>query len=230
VIRRVIQHDLRTGLVERKRDGLLLEEIFRLACRYVGQAREPTLFAREAARTTGAEVGVQRVRTYLRCLGDTLLLRLIEPVEIRLKKRRAAPRICLADHGLRASWLQEQIPIAPAPLAGAPELASMAGHVAESVVGTTLATIPRLDLGWFPARADAPEVDFVITIGTQRIPLEVKYQRRVDELRDTEGLRSFLEMRANQAPFGLMVTLDDGAVVRDPRIACVPLSTLMLLR
>jgi predicted AAA+ superfamily ATPase len=106
----------------------------------------------------------------------------------------------------------------------------LAGHIAESVVGTTLCTVPHLDLAWSPARSDAPEVDFVLTIGTHRIPLEVKYQRRIDELRDTEGLRTFLEKSANRAPFGILVTQTDGTKVRDPRIVCLPLSSLMLLR
>jgi len=230
VIRRVIQHDLRTGQRGRKRDGTLLEELFRLACRYVGQAPEVKLLAREAQRALGGSVGPQRVREYLRFLGDTLLLRLVEPLEIRLKKRRAGSKLCLADHGLRASWLQEQIPIAPAGLEAAPELGPLAGHIAESVVGTTLAAVSHLDVAWLPARSGEPEVDFVLTLGMQRIPLEVKYQRRIDELRDTEGLRTFLEKAANKASFGLLVTLADGAQVRDPRIVCVPLSTLLLLR
>jgi predicted AAA+ superfamily ATPase len=230
VIRRVIQHDLRTGQRGRKRDGTLLEELFRLACRYVGQAPEVRLLAREAQRALGANVGPQRVREYLKFLGDTLLLRLVEPLEIRLKKRHAGTKLCLADHGLRASWLQEQIPIAPAGLDRAPELSSLAGHIAESVVGVTLATVSHLDLAWSPPRPNEPEIDFVLTIGTQRIPLEVKYQRRIDELRDTEGLRTFMEKAANKAPFGILVTQVDGAVVRDPRIVCLPLSSLMLLR
>lgn len=230
VIRRVIQHDLRTGQRGRKRDGTLLEELFRLACRYVGQAPEVQLLVRETQRALGANVGPQRVREYLKFLGDTLLLRLIAPLEIRLKKRRASAKICLADHGLRASWLQEQVPISPAELSSAPELAPLAGHIAESVVGTTLSTIGQLDLAWSPARSNEPEVDFVLTIGTQRIPLEVKYQRRIDDLSDTEGLRTFLEKSVNRAPFGVLVTQVDGARVRDPRIVCVPLSTLMLLR
>lgn len=230
VIRRVIQHDLRTGQRGRKRDGTLLEELFRLACRYVGQAPDVQVFVRESQRALSANIGPQRVREYLRFLGDTLLLRLIAPLEIRLKKRRAGSKICLADHGLRASWLQEQVPIAPDALAAAPELAMLAGHIAESVVGTTLSTISQLDLSWSPERAGEPEVDFVLTIGTHRIPLEVKYQRRIDEVRDTEGLRSFVEKAANRAPFGILVTQVDGAQVRDPRIVCVPLSTLMLLR
>ena len=73
-------------------------------------------------------------------------------------------------------------------------------------------------------------MDFVLTIGTRRIPLEVKYQRRIDPLMDTEGLRSFVEQKVNNAPFGILVAQADTDVVVDPRIVCVPLSTLMMLR
>lgn len=54
VIRRVIQHDLRVGERGRKRDAPLLEEVFRLACRYVGQCPMPVVLAREAQRALGA--------------------------------------------------------------------------------------------------------------------------------------------------------------------------------
>ena len=40
VIRRVIQHDLRLGDRGRRRDENLLEEVFRLCCRYAGQSAE----------------------------------------------------------------------------------------------------------------------------------------------------------------------------------------------
>lgn len=230
VIQRVIQHDLRVGARGRKRDAPLLEEVFRLACRYVGQTPEPATLAREAQRALNANVGNQRITHYLKFLADTLLIRLVEPLEIRLKRKRGRPKICLADHGLRASWLQEQIPLDPAQLREQPELTTLAGHVAESIVGVTLLTIPSLDLAHLPARRDAPEVDFILTIGTRRIPLEVKYQRRIDPLRDTEGLRTFIEKAVNNAPFGLLVTQDGTATVPDPRIVCLPLSSLMLVR
>jgi predicted AAA+ superfamily ATPase len=230
VIKRVIQHDLRIGERGTKRDPALLEEVFRLACRYIGQCPSPTLLAREVQRALSANVGVERMRQYLRFLGDTLLLRLIEPLEIRLKKRRASPKICLADHGLRASWLQETVPIDANGLEREPHLAALAGHVAESVTGAALATISGLDLSYLPERGEQPEIDFVLTIGTRRIPLEVKYQRRVDPLAHTEGLRTFLEQRSNNAPFGVLVTLTDSEAVVDPRIVCLPLSSLLLLR
>jgi predicted AAA+ superfamily ATPase len=230
VIRRVIQHDLRIGDRGRKRDEILLEEVFRLACRYVGQSPGPELLAREAGRALDADIGPQKALRYLRFLGDTLLLRLIDPLEIRLKKSRGSAKICLSDHGLRASWLQEVVPIDPRALLAEPHLHILAGRIAESVAGASLSTISHLDLSHLPARSDQPEIDFVLTLGTKRIPLEIKYQKRIDPLRDTEGLRTFLEKSVNNAPFGILVTLTDTEEVVDPRIVTLPLSTLMLLR
>jgi predicted AAA+ superfamily ATPase len=230
IIRRVIEHDLRVGERGRKRDAPLLEEVFRLACRYIGQSPGLTVFAREAQRALGANVGPQRIGHYLRFLGDTLLLRLIEPLEIRLKRKRGNPKICLADHGLRASWLQEIVPLEPADLAASPHLSTLAGHIAESVVGATLCTVPSLDIAHLPARGGEPEIDFVMTIGTKRIPLEVKYQKTVDPLRDTEALRTFIEKAVNNAPFGLLITQSDDTPVVDPRLVTMPLATFMLLR
>jgi predicted AAA+ superfamily ATPase len=231
VIQRVIQHDLRLGEQPgRKRDPELLEELFRLCCRYAGQTPTVQTLARETQRVLDANVGGQRIHHYLRFLGDALLLRLIQPLEIRLKRSRGSPKLCLVDHGLRASWLQEQVPLDPAGLRLRPELTSIAGHLAESVTGALLSTISGLDLAHFPERQNEPEVDFVLTIGVKRIPIEVKYQARIDPLSDTEGLRSFIEKSGNNAPFGLLITQTDGVAVVDPRIVTIPLSSLMLLR
>ena len=87
VIRRVIQHDLRHGARGRRRDPVLLEELFRLACRYAGQTPTASTLAEEARLSLAANVGGQRVVQYLKFLGDTLLLRLIPPLEIRLKRK-----------------------------------------------------------------------------------------------------------------------------------------------
>ncbi|MXZ33683.1 MAG: hypothetical protein F4Z21_00105, partial [Acidobacteria bacterium] len=75
VIKRVIQHDLRVGQRGRKRDAQLLEEIFRMACRYAGQTPTVSVLADEARQSLGANVGSQRVNHYLKFLGETLLLR-----------------------------------------------------------------------------------------------------------------------------------------------------------
>jgi uncharacterized protein len=225
IVRRVLAHD-----VGRKRDPRLLEEVFRLACRYAGQAPQATLLAREAGRALHAAVGAARVHQHLRLLADTLLVRLIDPAEMRTRKRRGSAKICLCDPALRASWLQEVVPLDPERLAEEPELAPLAGHVAESVVGATLASIPGLDVAWLPERRGEPEVDFVLSIGTRRVPIEVKYHRRIDPMRDTEGLRTFVEKAANRASFGVLVTQTDVDPLSDRRIVALPLSSLMLLR
>ena len=230
VIRRVIQHDLRHGARGRRRDPALLEEVFRLACRYAGQTPTASTVAEEARLSLAANIGVQRVVQYLKFLGDTLLLHLVPPLEIRLKKKRGSPKLCLVDHGLRASWLQEQVPLDPEALTARPELTTLAGHLAESIFGSVASTIPGLDIAHVPERGTDREVDFVLTVGAQRVPVEIKYQRRLDPLRDTLGIRSFVEKSVNNAAFGLLITQDDAASVDDPRIVTLPLSTFMLLR
>ena len=229
VIRRAIQHDLRMGPKGKKRDEHLLEEVFRLACRYIGQSPAQALYLTELRRVMSANLGWTRVLAYLKFLDGTLLLRLIEPLELRLKKRRGASKLCLCDHALRAAWLQEVIPIAPHELQKAPHLADMAGRIAESVAGYFFRSIVNLDVSHFQERNDEPEVDYVLTVGEQRIPIEVKYRRRID-YSDTLGLRSFIEKAHYNAPFGILITMLDDIASDDPRIVSIPLSSMLLLR
>ena len=229
VIRRAIQHDLRLGAKGQKRDEHLLEEVFRLACRYAGQSPTPALYLGEIKRAMSANIGPQRVMAYLKFLDGTLLVRLVEPLELRLKRRRGASKICLCDHALRAAWLQEVVPLTPEGLTASPHLADLAGHHAESVVGYFLGSLVNLDVAHFPERGSEPEVDFVITVGEQRIPVEVTYRRRIDH-QDTVGLRSFMEKAHYNAPFGVLVSLTDDPGSDDPRIVSLPLSSLLLMR
>ncbi len=229
VIRRAIQHDLRMGPKGQKRDEHLLEEVFRLACRYIGQSPAQAFYLAELKRVMHANLGWTRVLTYLKFLDGTLLVRLIEPLELRLKKRRGASKLCLCDHALRAAWLQEIVPITPQGLSESPHLADLAGRIAESAAGYFFRSIINLDVAHFPERNDEPEVDFVLTVGEQRIPIEVKYRRRID-YQDTLGLRSFIEKAHYNAPFGILVTMLDENATDDPRIVSIPLSSLLLLR
>jgi len=229
VIRRAIQHDLRLGAKGQKRDEHLLEEVFRLACRYAGQSPSPALYLEEIKRAMNANIGPQRVMAYLKFLDGTLLVRLIEPLELRLKRRRGASKICLCDHALRAAWLQETVPLTPEGLLAAPHLTDLAGHLAESVAGYFLKSFVNLDVAHFPQRGGEPEVDFVVTVGEQRIPIEVKYRRRIDH-EDSVGLRSFMEKPHYNAPFAILVTLTDDTGSDDPRIVSLPLSSLLLMR
>jgi predicted AAA+ superfamily ATPase len=230
VIRRAIQHDLRMGPRGQMRDERLLEEVFRLCCRYAGQAAGPSAFVPEIQQALAGDVGWSRILTYLRYLDGTLLVRLVQPIELRLKRAKAPAKLCLSDHTLRAAWLQEVVPLDAGGLALNPHLSDLAGRLAESALGYFLASIPNLDVAHFPMRGAEPEVDYVLTIGTRRIPIEVKYRKRIDPLDDTRGLRAFLEKVAYNAPFGLLVTLDDDARVPDPRIIPISLSSFLWTR
>ena len=229
VIRRAIQHDLRIGPRGAKRDEHLLEEVFRLACRYIGQSPRQSLYLDEIRRTMAANIGWQRILAYLKFLDGTLLIRLIEPLELRLKRTRAAYKLCLCDHALRASWLQEIVPLDSAGLRENEHLRDLAGHIAESAAGYFLKSITNLDVAHFPERASEPEVDYVLTVGEQRIPMEIKYRSRVT-WDDTRGVRSFIEKSVYNAPFGIIVTETDEQAPEDPRLVSIPLSTLLLLR
>ena len=228
VVRRAIQHDLRAGSRGMRRDQNLLEAVFRLGARYVGQSPGQALYLDEIRRVMDANVGWQRILAYLRFLDQTLLLRLVEPLELRLKKRRGMPKICLCDHALRAAWLEEVVPLNPSDLSRVPHLSDIAGRIAESTVGYFFRSIIGLDVAHFPERGAEPEVDFVLTVGEQRIPIEVKYSR-VIRYEDTRGLRSFIEKAHYNAPFGILVTQLDDVTIDDPRIVALPLSSLLLL-
>jgi hypothetical protein len=230
VIRRVIQHDLRLGDRGRKRDPQLLEEVFRLCCRYAGQAPSQATLIAEVKQLLHANIGWQRVLSYLRFLEGSLLVRLVRPLELRLKKVRGPSKLCIVDHGLRQSWLEETIPLDPERLDQNPQLTDLAGRIAESVVGASLGGLPHLDIAHFPERPTEPEIDFVLTIGERRIPVEVKYRRRIDPHRDTLGLRSFVEKSHYNAPFGVLVTMLEGVAVPDPRIVPVSLRSLLFAR
>ena len=229
VVRRAIQHDLRVGDRGRRRDEFLLEEVFRLSCRYVGQSPSQAVYLDELRRSLNANIGWMRVLTYLKFLDATLLVRLIPPLELRLKRAKGAPKLILSDHALRSAWLQEQVPLTAAALQASPHLSVLAGHIAESAVGQFFRSIINLSVHHFPERGSEPEVDFILTVGDQRIPVEVKYRSRIDH-GDTRGLRAFIEKSVYNAPFGVLITQGDDAYSDDPRIVTMPLSSLLLMR
>jgi predicted AAA+ superfamily ATPase len=230
VVRRAIQHDLRMGPRGQKRDEKLLEEVFRLCCRYAGQTAGQSAFVPEIQQALTGNIGWSRILAYLKFLDGTLLVRLVQPIELRLKRKKAPAKLCLSDHALRASCLQEVVPLDPEGLAANPHLSDIAGRLAESALGYFLASVPTLDVAHFPIRGDEPEVDYILTIGTKRIPIEVKYRKRIDPMEDTHGLRAFLEKSVYNAPFGLLVTLEDHVQVPDPRIIPISLSSFLWTR
>ena len=226
VILRVLRHDL-----GETPNPNLLERVLRLACRYAGQSPGRAMFLRELHSKLSPNISWQDVLTQLQLLNDTLLVRLVPPMELRLKGQKGnTDKICLADHSLRASWLREKVPLTPKGLQEAPHLAHLAGFLAKSIAGYFLSSIPSLDVTWFPARKTEPEVDLMITIGYHNIPIEVKYRHTIRDGRDTKNLRAFLDKPIYDAPFGILLTLTDDVKISDKRIVALPLSSLLLMR
>jgi predicted AAA+ superfamily ATPase len=228
VIKRVIQHDLRIGDRGRRRDPQLLEEVFRLGARYCGQSPNLSTLAKEAREEMEANVGVNRIRAYIEFLDNSLLLRAINPHEMRLKKRRGAPKFCLSDHALRAAWLNEVVPLDVAGLERAPEQQDLAGRVAESTAGYFLAGL-GLPVTYLPPRASSPEVDFLLTAGDHRVPIEIKFRRSIVPERDTLGLTAFLSKKVHRASVGVLVTQTDMVEAMPDRTVAVPLKALLLV-
>lgn len=231
VINRVIQHDLRLGEGKGKRkDPRLLEEVFRMCCRYSGQYPAPLRLAEEIKRVYAGNIGSTRILYYLRFIDQSMLIKLVQPLELRLKKRKGYDKLCLCDHALRSAWLNEKIPLDSQGIDSAPDYSQIAGHLIEGVIGYFLADIDEIMVNHYPERIQEPEVDFIITAGDMRIPVEVKYRKRIDAVEDTMGLKRFMEKADNRSAFGLLVTRDDTDPDPDPRIVRMPASTLLLLK
>ncbi len=231
IIRRVIQHDLRMSAGEKglQRDEQLLEAVFRFSCRYMGQTPKQQFYLEDIKRAMGFHVDWERILTYLHFLESSLLLRLIKPLEMRLKRPLGMDKLCLCDHALRACLLQEVIPLTESELSSNPHMSVLAGHMVESIVGHFMNSLLFVGVNHFPERGNEPEVDFVLTIGDQRIPIEVKYRKKI-ELADIRGLIHFIERPVYDTPFGLLITQTESVTIHDPRIIQIPLSTFLLMR
>ena len=230
VVERTLIHDLRAGPQGRRRDRGVLEETFRRVCRYAGQGVRARLIKEEVAQVLGEGVRDKSVHDAIRFLADALLVHQITPLEALTKRQAHPPKLCLCDHFVRQAWLQEPVPIAPRHLAKANQaVATAAGHLIESDIGYYLKGIPGSDVSWFPARNQEPEVDFVLTLGLQRIPIEVKYCRGRANSGDLAGLMSFCSQAKYNAPFGLLITQELSGVLNENVIA-LPAYALLSVR
>jgi len=211
-------------------DVQLVSDTFRLACRYAGESPRTKILADEIRAKLQTGVTEERVNDSLAFLADSLLLYLIAPFEGLGQRQSHPPKLCICDHFVRSGILQETLPLDPEALKDCNEAVSgRVGHLIESVLGYYLKGIPGLELSWFPARTNEPEVDMVLTIGTARVPVEIKYRRGQPGGRDLAGIEAFCGKPAYSADFGLIITQTTAGPIGDKTIA-VPASTFLLLR
>jgi predicted AAA+ superfamily ATPase len=230
VVERTLIHDWRVGGSVRKRDSEILRETFRQVCRYAGQGVRPGRIREEVAAILGPGVTDKSVQKAIRFLANSLLLHEVAPLEALAKRQSHPPKLCLCDHFVRDGWLQETIPIAPRMLARADQgVSTIAGHIMESIVGYYLKGIPGLNVSWFPPRKNEPEVDFIVTMGLHRLPIEVKYRRGRPGTADLAGIQSFCGQTKYNAPFGLVITQDLSGRL-DKHAIAVPAYAFLALR
>ena len=208
-----------------------MKETFRRVCRYAGQSVRPRHIATEIGEQLGTSVSNSKVQDAIAFLVDAMLVHEIPHLELLTKKSAHPPKLCLCDHFVRRAWLQETVPIDPDELEQAEQsVRTSAGHLIESVLGYHLKGIAGLDVAWFAKRKKEPEVDFILTIGMRRIPIEVKYQRVCPDLRDLKGIRSFCSKKQYNAPFGLVITQDTGGWLdKEKRILALPAPAFLLV-
>jgi predicted AAA+ superfamily ATPase len=102
----------------------------------------------------------------------------------------------------------------------------MAGHLVESLIGYKLKGVPTVEVMWFPERKDEPEIDYVITLGVKRIPIEIKYQKTISS-QDWAAAEAFCSKPHYEAPFGIIVTQEHAGKVGNSCVA-VPAANLLL--
>jgi predicted AAA+ superfamily ATPase len=230
VINKTIEHDPGHKRGAAPLDPAFVREVFRMVCRYAGQAVLPRRIAQELQELLKSPVTDAKVKETIRFLCDSLLVCEVNPQEMLQKKQTHPPKLCVCDHFVRDGILQETLPLDPEALKQCNEaVATQVGHVIESVIGYFLRGIPGVELAWFPERKGEPEVDLVLTIGTTRIPVEIKYRRDKPDLAAIAGIESFCSKPAYAAPFGIIVTQSFDGILGDKVIA-VPAATFLLLR
>ena len=230
VVERTIDHDQAIDPRRRRSwDRRLLKETFRLLCRYAGQHIKAGRICEEVNSVIGEGFSKSKVDDAIQFMVDAMLVHSVDSLEALNKRRRNGAKYCLCDHFIREAWLHEKVPLDPVQLAKTSEaVATVAGHIIESIVGYFFSSIPELEVAWLPERKSErqPEVDFILTIGLKRIPVEIKYVRRSLKNDDFAGLERFCAQEKYNAPFGLIITQKEAGQVSDSVIA-VPVSALL---
>ncbi len=208
IVERTIRADIKAGDGGRNRIDHVVESVFRHTCRYAGQLASPKLIREEAERRGLEPITIGAATDALDFLTESLLLQEIPVIEGVGKKPASSSKYCLSDHFIREAWLSEQIPLTSSGLSRCTEaVTTQAGHLAESVVGAFLASLPDVEVSWLPGSDAQGEIDFVLTLGLKRIPIEVKYRAKLNG-DETQHLVTFCQDPKWEAAFGLVITRD----------------------
>ena len=224
VIARTIEHDLQS---QHQFDAATLEKLFYFLCKYTGRDVHFATLQRELKEGYSVNLTHEKIRGGLDFFADSMLVSLFKPSEHRLKNSQERIKICLGDHAIRRALMNESIP-----LYGANVNSDLAGPIVEGIVGSYLAScyprdsLPGNSIAYLPdTKKEGHEVDFILSISEQHIPIEVKYRNHA---KPSKGILQYLAHPQHHAPFGLLITKEEHWV--DDKLVAIPLKQFLLLR
>lgn len=210
-------------------DATLLKNAFRVLCKYTGHDISISKLCEGLNSTCSSSLKPAQIRKILEFFELSMLIKIINPFEHRLKNPKDNVKICLCDHAIRRAWLKEDVP-----LYGTNTNSDLAGHVMEGIIGTFFKSIKQLGVSYFPpvgkGKDAEGEVDFILEIGVHHIPVEVKYKN--DPCLGA-GMKSFLDKKVYNAPFGLIITKDElptNSFGGDERVIPIAAKKLLMLK
>lgn len=165
-----------------------------------------------------AGVSAPAIREFFNLLHETLVVERVEPFMRNARKRiLSTPRFYFFDLGVRNALAR--LPMEPA------AVRSQKGLLFEhAVVLELLRRIRILKKDFrlnFWRTSGGAEVDCVIDMGSEVIPIEIKAAKRV-RLGELKGLKNFLEDYRPLAREGYVITMGDSAERLADNILCIP--------
>ena len=223
VVERTIGHEHAPGVSEE-----ITKALFKLICRYTGERVKRTLFVQQVAPIVGGTVSDREIQSAIDYLEKTLLVCLLRPIELLRKKTDVCSTYCVCDHFIRFAVIHESIPLIPQELKNKSQsIATQAGHIIEGIMGTYFSKLPGISVATFPGNQNEKEVDIVLTIGCQRIPIEVKYQSKISGS-DLRGIKDFCNKSHYAAPFGIIITRETEGLISE-NIVAIPAKTILAI-
>ncbi len=224
VLSRTIEHDLQS---QHQFDAATLEKLFYVLCKYTGHDVHLATLQREIKEGYSVNITHEKIRNGLDFFADSMLVSVFKPSEHRLKNSQERIKICIGDHAIRRALLNESISLYGTSVNSGP-----AGPIVEGIVGSYLAScyprdsLPGNSIAYLPdAKEEGNEVDFILSISHQHIPIEVKY---CNKAKASKGILQYLEQPQHNAPFGLLITKEDEWVKE--KLIAIPLKKFLLLK
>lgn len=224
VVSRTIEHDLQSKY---QLDASTLEKLFYCLCKYTGRDPHISTLQRELKEGYSINVTHEKIRGGLDFFADSMLVSLFKPSEHRLKNSQERVKICIGDHAIRRALMNESIA-----LDGNGINPELAGPIVDGIVGSYLAScyprdsLPGNSIAYLPDTKDeGNEVDFILSISEQHIPIEVKYRNNA---KPSKGILQYLAQPQHHASFGLLITKDEYWV--NDKLVAIPLKKFLLLK